>query len=79
MKKIMIYAAVGTLLAAGAQAVTMEELDTDADGAASFAEVLAVMPDMTVETFNLADTNLDGLIDADELGAAQEAGILPAS
>ena len=79
MRKIVIYAGFGAVLATQAQAVTMAELDTDADGMASFDEVLAVMPDMSVETFNLVDLNQDGLIDADELATAQEAGIIPAS
>ncbi len=79
MKKTLTFATIGLLAATAANAVTMEELDSDADGMASFAEVLAVMPDMTVETFELADLNQDGLIDTDELTAAQEAGILPAS
>ena len=79
MKKTVTLAGAGLLAATAAQAVTMEELDGDADGLASFAEVLEVMPDMTVETFDIVDVNQDGMIDLDELTAAQEAGILPAS
>jgi len=79
MKKIATYTVIGALMATPALAVTMVDLDADADGLASFAEILAVMPDMTVETFDLADLNQDGMIDTDELTAAQEAGIIPAS
>lgn len=79
MKKTVTLAGFGLLAAAAAHAVTMAELDSDADGMASFAEVLEIMPDMSVESFELVDLNGDGLIDLDELTAAQEAGLLPAS
>ena len=79
MKKTVTLAGAGLLAATAAQAVTMADFDTDADGMASLDEVLAVMPDMSVETFNLVDLNQDGMIDTDELTTAQEAGILPAS
>lgn len=41
-------------------------IDTDGDGAWSFAELQAVRPDLTVERFNELDHNGDGLITRDE-------------
>ena len=37
----------------------------------------AAFPDLTEETFTAIDANGDGMIDPDELKAAQEAGVLP--
>ena len=43
----------------------------------SMEEFAAAYPDLTEETFALADANADGALDADEIAAAAEAGILP--
>jgi len=72
---IMATAMVGTL----AFAATMEDMDADTDGMITFEEITAIYPDVTEDAFVLADTNADGMIDADELAAAQEAGVLPAA
>ncbi len=53
-------------------------IDVDADGMYSFPELQAAMAEMTEETFGTLDANGDGLLDADEIAAATEAGILPA-
>ncbi|MEE9427361.1 MAG: hypothetical protein V3V25_04355 [Paracoccaceae bacterium] len=53
-------------------------VDADGDGLLSYAEMLTALPDLTEETFVAMDTNEDGLIDADELTAAREAGLVPA-
>src|SRR5262245_33277336 len=42
------------------------KIDTDGDGAWSFAELQAVRPDITVEQFNRLDKNGDGLVTPDE-------------
>ena len=51
--------------------------DVDGDGMVSMEEFTAAYPDLTEETFAIADTNADGALDADEIAAAAEAGILP--
>ncbi|MBT0956507.1 hypothetical protein IV417_03845 [Alphaproteobacteria bacterium KMM 3653] len=52
--------------------------DADGDGMLTFAEVSASHPEITEETFTALDTNTDGMLDADEVAAATEAGVLPA-
>ena len=52
-------------------------LDTNADGMLSLIEVQAVYPEVTEDIFFGMDQNDDGLLDADEVSAAQEAGVMP--
>jgi hypothetical protein len=54
-----------------------EALDTDGDGMVSYTELLMAMPDMTEEAFAALDTDGDGLLSAEELGPAEEAGLIP--
>ena len=44
----------------------------------SYPELQAVMPEMTEDDFTVLDTSGDGLLDADEIAVATEAGLLPA-
>ena len=67
------------ILAAGAAWADMTAVDTDGDGMASMAEVQAVYPDVTEETFTTIDTNADTMLDDAEMQAAMDAGTLPAS
>ena len=70
------------LLAISGAALAMSiapDADLNADGMYSLEEMLAVMPDLSEETFSVADTNGDGLVDADELAVATEAGLFPAT
>ena len=53
-------------------------IDTDADGMYSFPELQVAMPDMTEDQFTVLDVNGDGLLDADEIAAGTDAGLLPA-
>jgi hypothetical protein len=53
-------------------------IDIDGDGMYSIAELQAVMPEMTEEEFVILDVTGDGLLDADEIAVAVEAGLLPA-
>lgn len=77
MKNTVIKAA--TVLALTATVVSAQsEIDTDGDGQLSYNEMLAAHPEMTEETFVAIDANADGAVDADELQAAVEAGLLPA-
>lgn len=61
-------------VAANAQTVVS---DTDGNGTYSIEELRAAYPDLTDEVFASVDANGDGQVDADELAAAQEAGVLP--
>jgi hypothetical protein len=79
MRRFLILVTGGVFAATFAVAATMEAMDANADGMVSFDELLAVMPDVTEEAFSLADSDQDGMIDASEFTAAQDAGILPAS
>ena len=79
MARILAFA-LGTLIfAAGTAAQANTAIDTDGDGMYSFNEMLAVMPTLTEEVYSSVDTNADGSVDADELAAAQDAGVLPAT
>lgn len=73
MKKFLIAAAV---LGFAGSAVAQEVTDTDGDGAYSMEELMVTYPNLTPETFAMIDANADGVVDADELAAAQEAGTL---
>lgn len=53
------------------------EIDLDGDGTYNLSEVQTAMPDMTFDSFNVIDVNGDGLLDADEVAAAVQAGLLP--
>ncbi len=54
------------------------EIDVNGDGMYSYPELQAVMPEMTEDDFAVLDTSGDGLLDADEIAVATEAGLLPA-
>ncbi|WP_373356656.1 EF-hand domain-containing protein [Pseudoroseicyclus sp. CXY001] len=62
----------------GAETLTIETLDTDADGWVSMAELAAVYPETGEEVFSAADANADGYLDAEELEAAVAAGLFDA-
>ncbi|MEP0563809.1 MAG: EF-hand domain-containing protein, partial [Paracoccaceae bacterium] len=73
--QFMLAVLIGMGAASAAVAQTMVE-DTDGDGMYSMAELVAVYPALTEERYLEVDANADGLVDADELAAAQEAGLL---
>ena len=77
MKRIIALAAILGLGAGAALAQTMVE-DTDGDGVYSLEELQVAFPELTDEVFTTVDTNADGVVDADELAAAEEAGVLVA-
>lgn len=54
------------------------EIDINGDGMYSYPELQAVMPEMTEDDFTVLDTSGDGLLDADEIAVATQAGLLPA-
>ncbi len=75
--KLMAPLAVLTALAVPALAQEAA-IDINGDGMYSFPEIQAVMPEMAEEDFTTLDTSGDGLLDADEIAVAVDAGLLPA-
>lgn len=75
MKYLTIATLLAALAATAAQAQTMVE-DADGDGVYSMEELQAAYPSLTEEVFAVLDINADGAVDADELSAAVEAGVL---
>ena len=65
-----------------ASAVTAQTLpevaDTDGDGSWSLVELQAVWTDLTEDTFKAIDTAADGEVDATELQAALDGGVITA-
>jgi hypothetical protein len=64
--------------AASAQAVLPDVPDTDGNGTWSLVELQAVWPDLTEDTFASLDTSADGGVDAAELQAALDGGVITA-
>lgn len=81
MKTIKVAPVAFGLLLAATPALFAQDAgpDVDGDGMVSMEEFAAAYPDLTEDTFVLADTNADGMLDADEIAAAAEAGVLPAT
>ncbi len=80
MKKLLMPLAGAAILGVSMQvAFAQAELDTDGDGLLSYAELVIGYPDLTEDAFAQMDTNADGMLDADEVAAAVEAGLLPAT
>lgn len=52
--------------------------DTDGNGSWSLVELQAVWPDLTEDGFAAIDSNADGAIDAAELQAALDNGVITA-
>lgn len=78
MKKfVLALGAISALAVVQANAETIVT-DTDGNGVYSMEELQAAFPDLTEEAFKAADVNVDGAVDADELKAAQAAGVIPA-
>ena len=79
MKKLLMPLAGAALLGVSVQfAFAQAELDADGDGMLTYAELLTGYPDITEDDFAKMDANQDGMLDADEVAAAVEAGLLPA-
>jgi hypothetical protein len=62
--------------AAFAQASLPDVPDTDENGSWSLVELQAVWKDLTEDTFKAIDTGADGAVDATELQAAVDAGVI---
>jgi hypothetical protein len=66
-------------LASAAVAQTLPDVpDTDGSGSWSLVELQAVWTDLTEEAFTGMDTSADGAIDAAELQAALDNGVITA-
>lgn len=74
MNKMTLGLAALTLFAAPAFAqapLNFADVDTDASGELSFAELQAVWPDITQDEFNAVDLDMNGSLSADELTGLQ--------
>jgi hypothetical protein len=79
MKRIAILLAPFALATAAlAQATLPDVPDTDGNGSWSLVELQAVWTDLTEETFTAIDTTVDGAVDATELQAALDGGVIKA-
>ncbi|MEX0320226.1 MULTISPECIES: hypothetical protein [unclassified Ruegeria] len=71
------------LLAALALAIpavaSAQTADANGDGVLTIDEVQAVFPEIDAEGFANIDVNGDGSLDQEEVTAAQEAGLMPAT
>lgn len=76
--KTLVLTLVAVSTFAATQVMAQPKLnDENADGVYSYAELSAAYPDVTQATFDGADTDHSGALDADELKLAQEAGAIP--
>lgn len=57
--------------------MAMSEIDSDGDGFLTLAEMQAAYPDMSEEMFTAIDINGDGVVNAEEVSAAEDASLLP--
>lgn len=79
MKRIAILLAPFALASAAlAQATLPEVPDTDGNGSWSLVELQAVWTDMAEDGFKAIDTSADGAVDATELQAALDSGVITA-
>ena len=80
MKRIaLVLAPFALASAAFAQATLPEVADTDGNGSWSLVELQAVWTDLTEDTFKAIDTTADGNVDAPELQAAPDDGVVQAA
>ena len=77
MLKELTAATFAIALTLPAAALASDTMDADGDGAVSAEEFTAAHPEAAEGTFEQIDTNADGALAEDEIGAAREAGILP--
>lgn len=79
MKRIAILLAPFALASAAlAQATLPEVADADGNGSWSLVELQAVWTDLTEDTFKAIDASADGAVDATELQAALDGGVITA-
>ena len=71
--------ALALVVLAGAATAQAADVDVNGDGMYSFPELQAAMPEMTEDMFVTLDVSGDGLLDAIEIQAGAQAGLLPSS
>jgi len=74
---LLALAGVSVIALAATAAEHMAALDENEDGMLSFEELLVGYPALETSVFESVDVNGDGMLDATELAAAEEAGVLP--
>lgn len=79
MTKEFIAATFALALSLPAVALASDAMDADGDGAVTMDEFQAAHPEADAGTFSAADTDADGMLSAEEIASAQEAGTLPGS
>jgi len=77
MKTVVLFAVAAIGAAGFAGAALAHEMDTDQDGLYSLTELRTEYADLSEADYAALDTNQDEAVDAEELAAAIEAGILP--
>ena len=78
MTKRMTLLIAGLIGLGAATSALAEAEDTDGDGVYSMEELMVAYPSLTDELFTTIDGNGDGAVDAEELAAAVDAGVLVA-
>ncbi|MEM8980675.1 MAG: EF-hand domain-containing protein [Pseudomonadota bacterium] len=73
---ILPIALLGAATAAWAM-TSVTEIDGDGDGVLTLDEMQLAYPDMTAELFEIIDVDANGVVDADEIAAADAAELLP--
>lgn len=73
---LTVAAMVAALSTSFAVADTLTDLDANEDTMVTMDEVTAVYPETTEDAFAAMDANADGSLDAAEIEAAQNAGML---
>ena len=79
MTKTLLPLALIAAAGVGFAMTAATEIDTDGDGFLTLSEMQAVYPTLTTEVFETIDVNSDGLLDMDEVAAAEAAELLPAT
>ena len=77
-KTALILPAAMALMVASTVLAQDAAIDVNGDGTYSYPELQAAMPDITEDEFTVLDVSGDGLLDAEEIAAGTEAGLLPA-
>lgn len=79
MTRTLTLTSVALVTLASASFAQDAAIDVNGDGMYSFPELLTVMPEILEDDFTVLDANGDGLLDAEEIAAGTEAGLLPAT
>jgi hypothetical protein len=77
MTRLLVSACALAIFFCGA-VVAATDADTNGDGVLTLDEALVAIPEITASTFIELDLNGDGALDAEEIEAAREAGLIPA-